>query len=76
MAGGAPPHFDAAVWVKESMDDDAQHAGPVRQGKGLLIMHVWAARHAGHALGTRQHGRRSKSVLRRPSRSELPHRGP
>ena len=53
MAGGAPRHWNAAVWVKESVDDGAQHAGPVRQGKGLLLMHVWAARHAGHA----QHGR-------------------
>ena len=52
MAGGAPPHCHAAVWVKESVDDGAQHAGPAKQGKGLLIMQVWAARHAGHA----QHG--------------------
>ena len=53
MAADAPPHFDAAVWVKESVDDGAQHAGPVRQGKGLLTTQVWAARHARHA----QHGR-------------------
>ena len=53
MAGGAPRHWNAAVWVKESVDDGAQHAGPAKQGKGLLIMQVWAARHAGHA----QHGR-------------------
>ena len=52
MAGGAPPHCHAAVWVKESVDDGAQHDGPAKQGKGLLIMQVWAARHAGHA----QHG--------------------
>ena len=56
MAGGAPRlfhrHWNAAVWVKESVDDGAQHAGPAKQGKGLLIMQVWAARHAGHA----QHG--------------------
>ena len=52
MAGGAPPHCHAAAGVKESGDDGAQHAGPAKQGKGLLIMQVWAARHAGHA----QHG--------------------
>ena len=52
MAAGAPWHWNAAVWVKESVDDGAHHAGPAKQGKGLLIMHVWAARHAGHA----QHG--------------------
>ena len=46
MAGGAPRHWNAAVWVKEASDDYGHHAGPAKQGKGLLLMWVCAARHA------------------------------
>ena len=46
MADGAPQQWNAAVWVKETSDDDGHHAGPVKQGKGLLLMQVSAARHA------------------------------
>ena len=53
MAAGAPWHWNAAVWVMEATNDGALHAEPAKQGKGLLIMHVWAARHAG--LGQHEH---------------------
>ena len=56
MADGAPLHCHAAVWAKETMDDGVQHAGPAKQGSGLLLMPVWAARHAGLA----QHGRHGR----------------
>ena len=53
MAAGAPWHWNAAVWVMEATNDSALHDEPAKQGKGLLVMHVWAARHAG--LGQHEH---------------------
>ena len=55
MAAGAPWHWNAAVWVKDALDDGALHAGPVKQGKGLLTPLVCAAMHARLAQH-RRHG--------------------
>ena len=55
MAAGAPLPEYAAVWAKEATDAGTLHVGPVKQGKGLLVMHVCAARHARLAQH-RRHG--------------------
>ena len=55
MAAGAPPPEYAAVWAKEATDAGTLHAGPVKQGKGLLTPLVCAAMHARLAQH-RRHG--------------------